>query len=658
MMLQAKMVVNECYILQTRLGEDTYTEHWVATAIFSAKRFLLRFLKNNTNAECLEALRKEAMRCYRVRGPSIADFIEVDLYKDLLFISSEYHDDIPLSSISAKKGSWRIEQICLFILSMARGLDAFHSQGIVYGTLNAENVLVENNGMQTAGVKIQKPGMLSMLPVLPDDKISILENFAYIAPEYRSRKELTEGSDVFSLGMHMVRFFTGRLPFDEPMESSQELLTSLRYVTNALLRRGIREDLVRIVLRALMPDPSRRYSSCKDMVADLRYFMKKAQIGSPEMQDYFRNPKNRDKKDIAPLYPLDPCSDQDTLLRLERQELKPLTEEAVWSIDDYIEQGLRIIAGEKGRNYFGMDEFTLGIVPVDLIDDAFRVEASIDNNAAVIEPIPEGTPADIPAKALAGEEPVFQEKEGIPHARKKRTGIKQNTKKDISHASNQMIVSGISVEKSVNWNYHRVQLSDVWKVVECTVKMAEKGKGSFRYMQEPSPGRMNTDLFHSFEALRKSCLYINTGTCARYGKASLADFLRMLRYGLAREISVESGRSLAKLAQRVKKADTFGVFNSAPLGQTLYGKHTAEPSAESLRNVECRESTIRSIFAFGTKKRPLVLVIRGGESIQRDLHDLFNVFAAGIHDVPVCVFVFFEHARFESWHALSSIPKR
>ncbi len=48
----------------------------------------------------------------------------------------------------------------------------------------------------------------------------------------------------------------------------------------------------------------------------------------------------------------------------------------------------------------------------------------------------------------------------------------------------------------------------------------------------------------------------------------------------------------------------------------------------------------------------------GGEMISRDLHTLFGILANGIHDSPVCVFVFFEHVRFESWHALAAVPAK
>jgi hypothetical protein len=49
--LHEQLVVGECYILQSRIAEDSCSEHWIATAIFSASKFLLRFIKSERAAD-------------------------------------------------------------------------------------------------------------------------------------------------------------------------------------------------------------------------------------------------------------------------------------------------------------------------------------------------------------------------------------------------------------------------------------------------------------------------------------------------------------------------------------------------------------------------------------------------------------------------------
>ncbi len=646
-MLQEQMVVNECYIMQNRIGEDTFTEHWKATAIFSATKFLLRFVKNNDNsAGSFDELRSEAIKCYRVSGQYIADFIEMDFFNKQLFISSEYNDETNLLSVLEKKKDWKLEQICKIIISLARGLASFHDQGIIYGNLNAENVLVKKISESNYSVKIQKPGLFSMLSVLPEKEKILSENHAYIAPEYKQRNELCEGSDVYSLGIHLVRFFTGRVPFSDSLQSLKSDTASLIFTTNSLLRRGVPERLVRITLRALLPDITRRYGTCIDMINDLRFFIESSELSLFDSVNYFKSLKEpvKDRESgIDVLYPVKTFNDQASVERLEKQELNTVDEnELHWSIDDYIANGIHAITGEKGMNnniFVRLPEKIKISVGEDILHTDILQEKTVFKTAG---------------------NPISHKNITIDKAPQNNdTGPNIPDKAKVSFlAINQVQVSGESLKKNISWNYHHVRFQDVRGIIEVSIKRAQKGKGCFRYIQEPPSAVLTADLFNSLETLKNESLYVNLGSCARYGKAGIIDFAIMLRQGLAKALPGETRNALLYLAHLVAKQDTFGVFKSYPVGRVLYGRDAEIIKEHILRTKKCQKSIVSSLLAFSRKKKPLVLVIRGGESIQKDLHQLLTQIAGGIHNAPVCVFVFYEHKRIEPWHALSTISKR
>lgn len=623
-MLKERTVINECYILQKRIGEDSLTEHWIATAIFSATRFLLRFIKNNDNTTlCLDALRSDAMRCYRVRGDFIADFVEVEYFGKQIFISSEYHDEKPLLTVLQENVCWPLDHICFFIITLARALESFHDQGIIYGNLNAENVLVKQLGENTYSIKIQKPGLLSLLPCLPNTGQDLLETYGYISPEYKTNRQLSEGSDVYSLGIHLVRFFTGSLPYPDDGNSVVTNSASLRFATNALLRRGIPEALVRIILHALMSDPSRRYRSCIDLIRDLRIFMEESEIKNRDSDSYFKTSDVHEKESEIQnetVFPRNSFVDKAAIEKLEKQERIALPEESLWSIDDYIAQGQRAVSNEKGLE---------SIVPI-----RFRQnEAFSLGDERPLPPgkgRPDGSPSDL---------------HNMPLVRSQ----------NVDFPLNQIQSLGIDSEKTNSWNYVKVRFQDVAGIVSLSAKRANKGKGIFRYIQEPQSPELNAELFHSLESLRKECLYIHLGSCARFGKATSSEFFDLLRHAIARELSRENPKFLKSFAKRISEVDTFGVFKSAPLGRLLYGVDAKETKASLVKTKECRESIVISLAGLARKKRPLVLVIRGGEHISKDLHAFFSDLARGIHEQPICVLVFFEHAEVESWHALATL---
>ncbi len=629
-MLKERMVVNECYILQSRIGEDSLTEHWTATAIFSATVFLLRFLKNTDNpGGSIDTLRADALRCYRVRHPAIADFVEVEVFNGQLFISAEYHREQNVLSLFKKKPNWQLEQICVAMLGLARGLSAFHDQGIIYGNLNAESVLSEESGGEGfSALKIQKPPLLSLLPLVPSTKTALLENYAYIAPEYKLKQTLCEGSDVYSLGIHLVRFFTGKLPFPDSDDSICTGSVPLRYVTNALLRRGVPESLVRIALKTLLADPSRRYASCADLLSDLRSFMESSNISAADASDYFNTPSDPEagsKFDKDIVFPVQKFVNQDKVDQSEKEELTVRTEEQSWSVDEYLENGKKTLAGEQGREYIGTARLS---------------EKPVVNLPIVNLPI-----VNLPIVNL----PIVN----LPVGKFGSTDIDENAIPLME--LNQIQLSTENKESPLPWDHLRVRYQDVTGIVELSKKRAQKGKGSFRYIQEPPWAVQNAAIFQSLETLKKDCLYLNTGSCCGTGKTDISKFLAMLRNALARSLVAESPHARRALSRRLAPLDSDGIFAVRPLGKLLYGTDGKEVGRDRLKSAECRASVPSSIASFGRKSRPLILVIRGGECISKDLHDLFLALAREIHTAPVCVFVFFEHAPFEPWHALSAL---
>ena len=157
-MLHEYLVINDCYVLRSRIGEDSYTEHWIATAHFSAIHFLLRFVKQNVCVEsCIDKLRTEALRSYHVRGAVILDFIEIEIFENRVFVASEYHEERALLQVLESGKRWDYTTVCNAIITLAQGIHAFHELGILYGNLNAENVAVHRDGQNALILKIRKP---------------------------------------------------------------------------------------------------------------------------------------------------------------------------------------------------------------------------------------------------------------------------------------------------------------------------------------------------------------------------------------------------------------------------------------------------------------------------------------------------------------------
>ena len=273
-MLEPRVVVNQCYILQEHLGEDSFFELWSATSIYSATRFLLRFLKERVELEaCMPFFRKTAMDCYSITAPAVMDFIEVEHFEGRSFIASEYRGEKSLLTVLTAGPTTGLEHACRYIIELGQGLDAFHKRGIVYRCLSAENVLVTKTGDRVESIRVQKPGYSAFLDCIEagDDR-SIIENYGYMSPESKAGLIEDKRSDIYSLGVHFFRFITGRLPFSTSSRARSGSVC-LSYVARAFARRDVPAAVTRIVLKTLRKNPRQRYSEAIELIAELRAFM-------------------------------------------------------------------------------------------------------------------------------------------------------------------------------------------------------------------------------------------------------------------------------------------------------------------------------------------------------------------------------------------------
>ena len=700
------MVVNDCYILQSRIGEDSYTEHWIATAIFSATEFLLRFLKSECETkENAANFRHDAIKGYQVQGLQIEDFIEIESFEGRTFVSSEYHGERSLIEIIDSGENWSLVQVCGFIITLAEGLSMFHDIGLTYGSCNAENVLVKKINSATLFLKIRKPGMLELLPSLSPDLGQIAENYGYLAPEYKNSSSLTAANDIYSLGIHLVRFVTGRLPYPDTAGLVKTESASLRYVTNSLLRRSCPESLVRIVLRCLMVDPAMRYESGLDLVRDLKSFLSDTVVipstegtvrKAPVVQanttvirtfdssEYF-NTLISGTPDYGParksVYPVKNLSGSPEIPETEKRELEITAAERGWTIDDYIANGKRVVNNVKehletegSEDLAAVKAAAAAIIPpappaappvsatpapsvttkpsarvtaetpvsaptpVTAAVSPVTVSAATPMSASPAEPTASSTVSDLSAVPSVAQTIA-------PTAPPVSTDVKKEGARKRGSPHLNQVVSGSQVKNKPVWTYSRILRQDVRNIVEFSIQRARKGKGSFRYIQEPDSGYAYSGMFNSLESLGKDALFLNIGSCAKYGTADISDFIKMLRNGITRGLSNESEKSAAYLKRTVGRQDEFGLFGKTPARNL--------PDDKERLNM----SIVHSVRALGRRKKPLVIVVRGGERIQKNLHELLTILARDIETSPVCVVVFFERIQFPVWHALSLLSQ-
>ncbi len=154
---------------------------------------------------------------------------------------------------------------------VAEGLGFAHGQGIIHRDIKPSNLLLDHQG----NVWIADFGLASAFE--GDDGLTetgdVMGTVRYMAPE-RFDGVSGERSDVYALGVTLYELLTLRRLFPESDRAQliQRILHSRPDVPRKL-DRGIPRDLNAIVLKAIDPEPGRRYQTAAELAEDLRRFL-------------------------------------------------------------------------------------------------------------------------------------------------------------------------------------------------------------------------------------------------------------------------------------------------------------------------------------------------------------------------------------------------
>jgi len=180
----------------------------------------------------------------------------------------------------------RIDDVIKIIYKCAKALNYAHKRGVIHRDIKPSNIMLTTEN----DVRIIDYG----IAILKDADISRIEGIAgspsYMSPEQIKSAEISQSSDLYSLGAVMYELLTGFRPFRA--STLTRLLNQIIYATAApihTLRADVPEELEDIVTKTLQKDPVNRYADGGDLAACLtRVFQGlREQVASIDNQEHF-----------------------------------------------------------------------------------------------------------------------------------------------------------------------------------------------------------------------------------------------------------------------------------------------------------------------------------------------------------------------------------
>ncbi|HQX47220.1 MAG TPA: serine/threonine-protein kinase [Steroidobacteraceae bacterium] len=181
-------------------------------------------------------------------------------------VTEHVHGARTLAAYCKPDNLLRVDDVVEIVYKCAKALHYAHSRGVIHRDIKPSNIMLT----QDSDVRIIDFG----IALVADSDISRIEGIAgspsYMSPEQVQSLELTNRSDLYSLGAVMYEMLAGVRPFRAG--NLAKLLHQIVYATPApihTLAPDVPEELETVVAMALQKLPERRYKSGLDLAAEL-----------------------------------------------------------------------------------------------------------------------------------------------------------------------------------------------------------------------------------------------------------------------------------------------------------------------------------------------------------------------------------------------------
>jgi serine/threonine protein kinase len=255
------------YRIVALLGRGGMGEVYRADDLTLGQPVALKFLPEEAAKDpgLLERFRGEVRIARKVSHPNVCRVYDVGEVDGLTYFTMEYVDGEDLASLLRRIGRLPHDKAIDIARQLCAGLAAAHAKGVLHRDLKPANIMLDGRGQAV----ITDFGLAALTDQVPGAEVRS-GTPAYMAPEQLAGKEVTEKSDLYSLGLVLYELFTGKRAFSA--ENLSELVQSR--AAGAISRpssfvKDLDPLVERVILRCLEVEPANRPANALSVAAAL-----------------------------------------------------------------------------------------------------------------------------------------------------------------------------------------------------------------------------------------------------------------------------------------------------------------------------------------------------------------------------------------------------
>ena len=218
--------------------------------------------------EFVERFKREAQSAAALSHPNIVSIYDRGEAEDgTYYIAMEYLPGGTLKDRILKRGALAPRTAAAVALQIAEALRAAHAAGVVHRDIKPHNVLVTDTGdIKVGDFGIARAATSSTMTRTG----SILGTAHYISPEQAMGEPVSQGSDLYSLGVVLYEMLTGTLPYD----AETSIGIAMKHVNGHLvppreLNPEVPEGINAVTTKLLAKSPEERYADADELIEDL-----------------------------------------------------------------------------------------------------------------------------------------------------------------------------------------------------------------------------------------------------------------------------------------------------------------------------------------------------------------------------------------------------
>ncbi|MGR8918868.1 MAG: protein kinase domain-containing protein [Gammaproteobacteria bacterium] len=211
----------------------------------------------------------EAHTAGMLRHPNILDIFDAGVDGDMCYIVMELvADGGTLRPHCRPENLLPLNKAAEVIFKCAKALDYAHRQGVIHRDIKPSNILLTaDKDVKIADFSIAHAARTDMSQTMP---MGFVGSPRYMSPEQVHEDEITNQTDLFSLGVVAYELITGHHPFGgESFSSLVHRIVNEDPTPMTDFRKDVPEVLEQIVRRALEKPIERRYRMGLDLASDL-----------------------------------------------------------------------------------------------------------------------------------------------------------------------------------------------------------------------------------------------------------------------------------------------------------------------------------------------------------------------------------------------------